>query len=167
MPAAILQFLIVMSLQPAPLPWLAAHMAAVLALVFVLIGVMSGGLSVTLSPFAEFANQSQALAQGLPELEWSKTFGNLGDDFGDSVQQTSDGGYVVAGFTESYGGGGEDVWLIKTDSSGNKVWDKTFGGTSDDAGWSVQQLSDEGLPKQPHSRSSGPCQASGHPRRTP
>jgi hypothetical protein len=115
-----------------------------IALVFVLIGVMLGGLLATPFPFAEFANQSQALAQELPELEWSKTFGNLGDDFGESVQQTSDGGYIIAGFTESYGAGGEDVWLIKTDPSGNKVWDKTFGGTSDDAGWSVQQTSDSG-----------------------
>ena len=114
------------------------------ALVFALIGVMLGGLLVTPSPFAEFANQSQALAQGPPELEWSKTFGNLGDDFGESVQQTLDGGYVIAGFTESYGAGGEDVWLIKTDSNGNKVWDKTFGGTSNDAAWSVRQTSDGG-----------------------
>jgi len=115
-----------------------------IALVFALIGVMLGGLLVTTSPFAEFANQGQALAQGLPELEWSKTFGNLGDDLGDSVQQTSDGGYIIAGFTESYGAGGEDVWLIKTDSDGDRVWDKTFGGTSDDAGWSVQRTSDGG-----------------------
>ena len=113
-------------------------------LVFVLIGVMLGGLLVTTSPFAEFANQGQALAQGLPELEWSKTFGNLGDDLGDSVQQTSDGGYIIAGFTGSYGAGGEDVWLIKTDSDGDRVWDKTFGGTSDDAGWSVRQTTDGG-----------------------
>jgi len=115
-----------------------------IALVFVLIGVMLGGLPVTPSPLAEFANQSQALAQGLPELEWSRTFGNLGDDFAESVRQTLDGGYVVAGSTESYGAGEEDVWLIKTDSDGNETWEKTFGGTSDDTGWSVQQTSDGG-----------------------
>jgi predicted secreted protein len=113
-------------------------------LVPLLIGVMLGALLATPAPFAEFANQGQALAQGLPELKWSKTFGNLGDDVGDSVQKTSDGGYVIAGFTDSYGVGGDDVWLIKTDSDGNKVWDKKFGGTSDDVGWSVQQTSNDG-----------------------
>jgi hypothetical protein len=119
-----------------------------IALVSVLIGVMLGGLLVTPSPLVEFTNQSQALAQGPPELEWSKTFGGLGDDFGESVQQTSDGGYVIAGSTKSSttsnGTGGEDVWLIKTDSNGNKVWDKTFGGNSDDEGMSVRQTSDGG-----------------------
>jgi predicted secreted protein len=115
-----------------------------IVLVFVLIGVMLGGLLVTPSPFAEFASHSQALAQGTPELDWSKTFGGLADDFGDSVQQTSNGGYVVAGYTNSRGAGGYDVWLMKTDSNGNKVWDKTFGGNSTDTGSSVQQTSDGG-----------------------
>jgi len=115
-----------------------------LVLVFVLIVATLGGLSVTPSPFGRFVNRGRALAQGLPELEWSKTFGNPGDDFGESVQQTSDGGYVIAGFTESYGAGGKDVWLIKTDSNGDKAWDETFGGTSDDGGWSVQRTADGG-----------------------
>jgi hypothetical protein len=75
---------------------------------------------------------------------WDRTFGGLLDDGGSSVRQTSDGGYIIAGTTNSYGAGSNDFWLIKTDASGNHVWDKTFGGVGDDEGHSVQQTSDGG-----------------------
>lgn len=78
------------------------------------------------------------------KMVWNRTFGGRDKDIAHSVQQTSDGGYIMTGETDSYGSGGKDVWLIKTDASGNMVWAKTFGGHLDDIGWSVQQTSDGG-----------------------
>jgi hypothetical protein len=82
-------------------------------------------------------------------------FGGSAYDEGDSVQQTSDGGYIIAGFTASYGAGGRDGWLIKTDSSGNQSWAKTFGGTGDDEFHSVKQTSDGGYIAAGYTNSSG------------
>ena len=76
--------------------------------------------------------------------EWDKTFGGSNDDFGSCIQQTIDGGYIIVGWTNSFGGGNNDAWLIKTDVQGNKEWDKTFGGNDTDIGYSVQQTIDGG-----------------------
>jgi hypothetical protein len=75
---------------------------------------------------------------------WTRTFGGNGDDQGQSVQQTIDGGYIISAYTTSYGAGGKDVYLIKTDASGNLTWYKTFGGSGDEEGYSVLQTSDGG-----------------------
>jgi len=76
--------------------------------------------------------------------DWEKTFGGSAMDYAHYVQQTADGGYIVAGTTASYGAGGEDFYLVKTDASGNKEWEKTLGGSSDDCGYSAQQTTDGG-----------------------
>ena len=78
------------------------------------------------------------------DLEWEKTFGGDRDDEAYSIQQTSDGGYIVAGYTTSFGAGEEDVYVLKLDADGNKLWEKTFGGEYSDEAYSIQQTNDEG-----------------------
>ncbi len=75
---------------------------------------------------------------------WTRTYGGANYDRAYSVAQTADGGYVITGHTKSYGAGGGDVWLIKTGASGDTLWTRTFGGTEDDYGNSVQQTTDGG-----------------------
>ena len=77
--------------------------------------------------------------------EWNNTFGGSNDEEGKSVQQASDGGFIITGYTKSYTSGGEDVWFIKTDNLGNQEWDKSFGGSNDDGGTSVLQASARSL----------------------
>jgi len=79
-----------------------------------------------------------------PATQWRKTYGGAGIDKARSVQQTADGGYIVAGTTESFGAGSGDFWLVKTNSAGNMQWNKTYGGARWDMAESVQQTADGG-----------------------
>ncbi|MEO8151373.1 MAG: T9SS type A sorting domain-containing protein [Bacteroidia bacterium] len=73
---------------------------------------------------------------------WVKTFGGSDDDVGFTVQQTTDSGYIVSGYTSSFGAGNRDIYLIKTDANGNLLWSKTYGGAGMDNGYDVQQTFD-------------------------
>lgn len=76
---------------------------------------------------------------------WTRTLGGSSTDQANGVQQTSDGGFIVAGTTRSFGAGATDVWLIRTDANGDTLWTKTYGVSSSEAGNSVQLTSDGGF----------------------
>ncbi len=90
-----------------------------------------------------FLFSANLFAQG-PDTLWTRTYGGNDIDWGHSIQQTSDGGYIVAGWTASFGVGAWDVYLIKTNAQGDTIWTKTYGGPYVERAWSVQQTSDRG-----------------------
>ncbi len=83
-------------------------------------------------------------------IQWQKCLGGSYWDMAYSIQQTSDGGYIVAGYTISNDGdvsgnhGGYDFWLVKLNSSGDIQWQKCLGGSTNDEAHSIQQTTDGG-----------------------
>ncbi len=75
---------------------------------------------------------------------WSKVYNSTGREYGVGVRQTSDGGYAIIGETNSKGNGGKDLYLLKTNSTGDTIWSKTFGTSSDEIGRSLYITSDGG-----------------------
>ena len=78
------------------------------------------------------------------EKVWEDSFGGRGADGGNDVLGTSDGGYISVGYTNAYGSGKNDVWIIKTDFNGEKQWSRVYGGKLDDYGWGVTESDDGG-----------------------
>ena len=85
-------------------------------------------------------------------IVWNKLLGGIYEDVPNDIQQTTDGGYIVAGYSGSSTSGdvkgtnhgSNDYWIIKLDGSGNIVWNKLFGGTATDVAQSIQQTTDGG-----------------------
>src|SRR5687768_10306502 len=71
-----------------------------------------------------------------------KLYGGFNSEHAYAAEQTADGGYICLGSTDSFGNGGLDIYVIKTDKGGNKEWEKTIGGTLNDEGKSLQLLTD-------------------------
>jgi hypothetical protein len=80
----------------------------------------------------------------LGSAAWEKSYGLEGDDEGYSVDRTSDGGFVLTGYTSSTGPGPYNLWLIRTDGSGTMLWNRVLGGTQGEIGRCVRQTSDGG-----------------------
>jgi hypothetical protein len=77
-------------------------------------------------------------------LSWSKTYGGANDDWSYHVEQTNDDGYILTGYAGSFGNGANDYYLVKTNSVGDTLWTKTFGGAMADNGHVVKQTPDGG-----------------------
>jgi hypothetical protein len=83
-------------------------------------------------------------------IEWRKSFGGSAQDEAHTIQQTRDGGYIVAGSSRSNDGdmsgnhGSDDFWVVKLKASGDVEWQKSLGGSGRDVAWAVQQTADEG-----------------------
>ncbi len=75
---------------------------------------------------------------------WQMTLGGNDEDDGSTVFQTSDGGYIICGSTDSYGAGESDIWLVKTNPSGDTTWTKTYGGSGDESGGAMARASGGG-----------------------
>ncbi len=77
-------------------------------------------------------------------VQWQKTYGSPGDEWFDSIQQTTDGGYIASGYTDSFGAGNGNAWVIKLNADGTIAWQNTYGGTIYDEAQSIQQTTDGG-----------------------
>lgn len=106
-----------------------------------------GGYIVAVSSGSYLTQMNNAMlvrlnSSGTPQ--WAKTYGGPADDVVRYVYQTPDGGFLAAGTTRSFGAGGADFYLVKTDASGTLQWSKTYGGTSDEGLLAFSETSDGG-----------------------
>ena len=88
-------------------------------------------------------------------MQWNKTYGGEWWDYTYSLAVTPDGGYAIAGETNSFGAGEDDAWLIKTDAFGNMQWNRTYGGEYWDGAYSLVLTSDGGYAMAGYTRSFG------------
>ncbi|MBK7968028.1 MAG: hypothetical protein IPK08_03365 [Bacteroidetes bacterium] len=102
-----------------------------------------------------FCFYSLSYSQNIPTIQWQNTIGGSSFDFLYSAEQTTDGGYILVGYsysnisgdkTENFIGsyGRSDYWIVKTDSSGNILWQNTIGGEYEEALTSIKQTTDGG-----------------------
>jgi hypothetical protein len=77
-------------------------------------------------------------------IQWSQSYGGNSIEMTKSLVETVDGGYALAGYTESFGAGSSDFWLVKTDSNGIMLWNRTYGGSKSDTAYSLVETSDRG-----------------------
>jgi len=95
-------------------------------------------------------------------VEWDKVLGGPEGEVGREVRQTTDGGYIITGYTSTWGAGSSDLWLVRTDDAGTVIWDSYFGGTQWDEGQSVVETWDGGFAVTGYTDTDGPVTAIGY-----
>jgi hypothetical protein len=75
---------------------------------------------------------------------WTRTYGGTNGDYSYYIEQTADDGYIIVGLTTSFGAGGNDLYLLKTDINGDTLWTRAHGGIDDECGQCVRQTADGG-----------------------
>lgn len=106
------------------------------------------GLVITGSSSSFITGTADALilkTDSLGNFEWSYAYGGSDSDWGNKIIQTQDTGYVIAGYTNSFGAGGFDFYVVKTDQYGQHMWDTTFGGADWDIAHSLIELPNKDL----------------------
>jgi hypothetical protein len=88
-------------------------------------------------------------------MQWNRTYGGTNNEYAIYLIQTSEGGYAFGGGTMSFGAGGVDLWLVKTDASGNMLWNKTYGGSLNEYAYSMIQTNEGGYQLFGYTRSFG------------
>ncbi|MGD0977790.1 MAG: hypothetical protein ABR962_01475 [Candidatus Bathyarchaeia archaeon] len=104
----------------------------------------AGGSDMWLLKDTPYCDAMGDITPSYPSAQWNEIYGGAQDDVAKCVIQTSDGGYALAGYTNSSGAGGTDMWLVKTDSNGAMQWNATYGGLLDDGANSIIQTNDGG-----------------------
>lgn len=98
------------------------------------------------STYAGEANNEDGWVLRLASVDgsaiWQAAYGGLRPEAFNDLEETADGGILVAGFTESFGAGGKDIWVLKLDADGEILWQKAFGGAGDEEAYSIEQASD-------------------------
>jgi hypothetical protein len=85
------------------------------------------------------------LLRAQPDTLWTRTYGGRDFERGHAIVRTQDGGYIIGGYTTSFGAGGRDVYLVRTDSDGDTIWTRTYGGSDSDVANAVVNTSDGGF----------------------
>jgi WD40 repeat protein len=76
------------------------------------------------------------------EVQWQCAYGGSLSDDANAILETRDGGFLIAGWSESFGAGGSDAWVVSLDSAGNVLWQKTYGGEGNDRIWGMLEMPD-------------------------